>query len=77
VSGEGRAPLNSALFAQPDELGYVGVFGFTSDTPDGAGDSVWTDHYFGQPAAPGTVCIAALMNATAIVRSNIFGVAVQ
>jgi hypothetical protein len=55
VSGEGRAPLNSALFAQPDELGYVGVFGFTSDTPDGAGDSVWTDHYFGAGTAAYTL----------------------
>jgi hypothetical protein len=39
--------------------------------------SVATDHFFATPAAPGTVCIAALMNATAIVRPNLFGVAIQ
>ena len=78
MSGEGAFPINSRLAGNGSQTLGVTLFGGVTGYPDSAGGAVFTDHLFeAATPPPGGVCIAALMGATAVARTGIFGVALQ
>lgn len=76
MSGEGKFPVKTSLLGNglqptiPKILAAVDPSG--SDI-----QAAFADHLFDAAAPPGTVCIAALMNATLVAKSVALGGAIQ